>query len=185
MLIPRDPKVYFQHPLALLSTSPAFLEKVRARAARVKALAASELRRLYPSSASDAPYQSALEAHMSSSDPPSPSELASLLPPGRDWEKDIVVGVHTHPSMNHLHIHVISRDMHSPWLKHKKHYLSFNSSFMVRLDEFPLEIGSPRFKPGDWPKWDMQCWRCGRNFANKFAELKRHLEGEFEEWKKE
>lgn len=122
---------------------------------------------------------------MSSADPPPPDERAALLPPGRDWLSEIKAGVHTHPSMNHMHVHIISREMNSPWLKHKKHYLSFNSSFFVGLDELPLEKGSPRFHPGDWPKWDMVCWRCGRNFENKFAALKNHLGNEFEKWKKE
>jgi aprataxin len=121
---------------------------------------------------------------MSSPDSPTPEQRAAL-PLGRDWLSEIQVGVHTHPSMNHLHIHIFSRDMYSPCLKHKKHYLSFNSSFLVRLDEFPLEMGSPRFHPGDWPSWDMTCWRCGMNFKNRFARLKEHLDDEFEEWKKE
>ncbi|KAJ4362362.1 aprataxin-like protein [Neocucurbitaria cava] len=188
LLLPRKPEYYTQHPLSLLSTNPHFLSELHKRVARLKQLAASELRRQYGHlSASDAPYQQALEALMSSADlpPPTPEECAARLPPGRDWLADIVAGVHTHPSMNHLHVHVFSRDMQSPWMKHKKHYLSFNSTFLVRLEEFPLEEGSERFHPGDWPGWDMKCWRCGQNFKNKFAALKAHLEEEFEEWKKE
>lgn len=153
----------------------------------MKRLAATELRRQYGQlSASDAPYQHALEEMMSSPDTPPPeADRAALLPPGRDWLAEIVAGVHTHPSMNHLHIHVFSRDMASPWLKHKKHYLSFNSTFLVQLEEFPLEPESARFHPGDWPSWDMVCWRCGRNFRNKFKALKEHLTEEFESWKTE
>jgi aprataxin len=152
----------------------------------IKDLAASELRRQYGHvSASDKPYQDALEAVMSSPDHPPLKEQAGLLPPGRDWAKEIVVGVHTHPSMNHLHIHIFSREMQSPCVKHKKHYLSFKTTFLVQLDEFPLEEDSDRFHPGDWPSWDMKCWRCGKNFKNKFAALQTHLEEEFEEWKKE
>jgi aprataxin len=172
--------------LYALSTDPIFLSKVRSRITRLVELAAYELRRQYgDESASDAPHNAAMEALMSAADPPSPSKRAALLPPGRDWTKDIVTGVHTHPSMNHVHIHVFSKDMHSPWMKHKKHYLSFNTSFLVQLDEFPLEPESERFHPGDWPSWDMKCWRCGQNFKNKFAALKSHLEDEFEAWKKE
>lgn len=159
---------------------------MRRRIERVKKLAASELRRQFgQGSAADATYQAALEDLMSSTDPPSPDERDALLPPGRDWLADIKAGVHTHPSMTHTHIHVMSRDMHSPWLKHKKHYLSFNSSFLVQLEDFPLEKRSSRFHPGEWPKWDMLCWRCGKNFRNRFKELKDHLEQEFEAWKKE
>ncbi|CAA9959488.1 DcpS-C multi-domain protein [Pyrenophora teres f. maculata] len=186
LLLPRKPTYYNQHPLLALSTDPAFLGQVRTRAARLKTLAASELRRQYGEfSISDQPYQSTLEEIMSAPDPPPPEEQAARLPPGRDWTKEIVVGVHTHPSMNHLHIHIFSRDMQSPWMKHKKHYLSFNSSFLVQLDEFPLDEGSPRYHPSSWTSWDMKCWRCGENFKNKFAALKKHLDDEFEEWKKE
>jgi len=186
LLLPRKPTYYNQHPLDALSTDAAFLAEVRKRAARLKELAASELRRQYgDTSVLDQPYHSALEEMMSAPEPPPPEEQAALLPSGRDWTKDIVIGVHTHPSMNHLHIHIFSRDMHSSWMKHKKHYLSFNTSFLVQLDEFPLEKGSPRHHPGDWPSWDMKCWRCGKNFKNKFAPLKKHLEEELEEWRKE
>lgn len=75
--------------------------------------------------------------------------------------------------------------MNSPWMKHKKHYLSFNTTFLLLLGDFPLQEGSPRFHPGDWPSWDMVCWRCGKNFKNKFKALKAHLEEEFEVWKQE
>ncbi len=152
----------------------------------LKHLAASELRRKYGGhSASDAPYQAALEDLMSQSDPPPASKGDALLPLGRDWLSEIKAGAHTHPSMNHMHIHIMSREMHSPCMKHKKHYLSFNSSFFVDVDEFPLAEDSERFHPGDWPSWDMRCWRCGENHQNKFAKLKGHLEDEFKVWREE
>ena len=183
LLIPRNPDYYNEHPLSLLSTNAPFRSEVLKRVARLKHLAASELRRKYGRySASDAPYQAALEDLMSQVDP---SERDEKLPPGRDWLAEIKAGAHTHPSMNHMHIHIMSRDMHSPCMKHKKHYLSFNSSFLVEVDEFPLEEGSKRFHPGSWPNWDIKCWRCGENYQNKFARLKEHLEEEFEAWKKE
>jgi aprataxin len=187
LVMPRDERVTRQHPLEALSTNPELLAKAKARVERVKRIAASELRRLYGHvSESDKPYQEGLEKLMSSSsDPPPPEERDKLLPPGRDWSKDIISGVHTHPSMNHLHIHVLSRDMHSLCMKKKKHYLSFNTSFLVGLDEFPLEEGSERFHPGDWPSWDLVCWRCGKNFKNQFAKLQRHLDDEFELWRLE
>ncbi|KAH7067513.1 HIT-like domain-containing protein [Paraphoma chrysanthemicola] len=185
LLIPRSPEIYTEHPLHLLSTDPTFLATIRTRVARLKSLAAADLRRQFGHlSASDAPYQAALEDLMSNTANPTPAQLSSL-PAGRDWESDIIAGVHTHPSMNHLHVHVLSRDMHSACLQHKKHYLSFTSSFFVRIDEFPLEEGSARFKPGKWPNWDMRCWRCGEDYGNKFARLKEHLEKEFEAWKRE
>jgi aprataxin len=176
LLIPRKPEYYTKHPLALLSEDAEFLEDVTRRVERLKGLAADDLRRQFGHlSVSDAPYQSALETlYTSSPDQPNDSQLAAL-PPGRDWARE----------MNHLHIHVFSRDMHSTCMKHKKHYLSFNTSFLVRVEEFPLEVGSERYSPGDWPGWEMKCWRCGNGFGNKFKRLEEHLEGEFAEWVKE
>lgn len=183
--MPRSKKYYNEHPLKIFSKDDAFLDEVRKRVAHLKLLAASELRRQFGQlSASDAPYQAALEDLMSSASPPTPEQEAAI-PPGRDWSQDIVAGVHTHPSMNHLHVHIFSRDMHSECMKHKKHYSSFNSTFLVQMDEFPLQERSERFHPGDWPSWDMKCWRCGKNYRNKFKALKEHLDEEFEEWKKE
>lgn len=186
LLLPRDRDLTLEHPLITLSNNPAFLANIKARIEKLKLLAARELRRKYGlSSASDAPYQQALEDMMSRPDPPFPEEREVLLPKGRDWSREIISGVHTHPSMNHLHIHVFSRDMHSSWLKKKNHYLSFNTSFLVGLDEFPLEEDSPRYHAGDWLSWDMVCWRCGKNFKNKFKALQEHLDEEFEFWKEE
>lgn len=41
-------------------------------------------------------------------------------------------GYHSVPSMNQLHLHLISMDMNSEWLKNKKHWISFtNDSFFL------------------------------------------------------
>lgn len=186
LLIPRNPDLFYLHPLKALSRNPQLLEQVRKRTDRLKQLVATELRRRFGQySSKDAPYQSALETLMSTPDPPPPEERDKLLPPGRDWESEVMVGVHTHPSMNHMHIHILSRESHSPCMKHKKHYLSFHTSFFVGIDELPLDKDAERFHAGNWPSLDQVCWRCGKNFGNKFARLKEHLEEEFEEWKKE
>lgn len=106
------------------------------------------------------------------------------LPTGRDWSKDIMSGIHANPSMNHLHIHVLSRDMTSEWMKKTNHYLSFNTDFFVGLDQFPLAENDHRRDYKHFPA-DMLCWRCGRNFGNKISKLKEHLAEEFEDWKKD
>ena len=89
--------------------------------------------------------------------------------------------------MNHLHIHVISVDRHSDRLKNRTHYNSFSTPFFIRLEEFPLGEANMRRRishAGNYLAEDLVCWRCGKNFGNKFAELKRHLDREFEEWKR-
>ena len=93
-----------------------------------------------------------------------------------------MVGVHAHPSMAHLHIHVLSVDRVSECMKHRKHYNSFATPFFVRLEEFPLAEGDRG--RGAYLENELVCWRCGRGFGRGFARLKRHLQEEFEGWKR-
>lgn len=44
---------------------------------------------------------------------------------------DFKIGYHAEPSMQQLHLHVISTDFNSPSLKTKKHWNSFNTAFFV------------------------------------------------------
>ncbi|CAL9731156.1 aprataxin-like protein [Monosporozyma unispora] len=97
-------------------------------------------------------------------------------------EQFILVGVHSVPSMNNLHIHVLTRDFHSLKLKNKKHYNSFNTKFFVQWDQLPLH-----FKPDKHEmenviikKSDLICCYCNKNFSNKFSQLKKHLGEEFD-----
>ncbi|KAJ6184107.1 hypothetical protein N7519_005408 [Penicillium mononematosum] len=176
LLLPRDQTKTRMHPFDAFEDAE-FLEKVKAETRTLRKLAAGELRRKYgKDSAQEQARQAALSA-----DPP-PNEL----PQGRDWEEDIVVGVHAVPSMNHLHVHVLSVDRYSERLKHRKHYNSFSTPFFVPIEDFPLAEDDVRRYPTEegYLKRDFTCWRCGRGFGNRFAELKQHLEQEFKEWKK-
>ncbi|RLV95197.1 Aprataxin-like protein [Spathaspora sp. JA1] len=47
----------------------------------------------------------------------------------------IKAGVHSIPSLNNLHIHVITQDFNSPRLKNKKHYNSFTTKFFVPFEQ--------------------------------------------------
>ena len=177
LLLSRNPKSYTQHPFKAFQDEE-FLAAAREEVIKARKIAASELRRIHGSySATEKPRIDV----MKSDDPP------DELPPGRDWEKDIRIGVHAYPSMNHLHIHVFSRDMHSPRLKHRKHYNSFNTPFLVGLEDFPLAEDDGRWDPGKegYLAWEFVCWRCGKKFENKFAQLKAHLDEEFEAWRVE
>jgi aprataxin len=158
LILPRDTVKQHQHASEAFRDT-AFFDKLKEMAAKWRTFAAKELAR-------------------------------TLCPPDqdipeRDWEAEINVGIHSVPSMNHLHIHVISRDMHSPCVRHKKHYNSFNTPFFVKLEEFPLSEEEAETRKKNWHKGDMVCWRCDRNFENKFTALKQHLENEFEDWKAE
>ncbi|KAL1843179.1 hypothetical protein VTJ49DRAFT_2730 [Mycothermus thermophilus] len=179
LLLPRSEEHSLRHPTAALSEDPEFLEIVKREADEAVRLAAAELERKVGSfsAANKARYEA-----MARGDPP------DSWPRGRDWTKDVRVGTHAHPSMAHLHVHIISRDMHSEKMKHRKHYNSFNTPFFVPLGEYPLAEDDVRrdtgFQNGNLMA-ELRCWRCGREFGNRFAELKRHLEEEFEAWRAE
>lgn len=178
LLIPRSEKYQFLHPFDALEDAE-FLKKIRSEAAVLKGLVAKQLqRKLGPYSALDAGREAVLNGEA--------EPEGDGLPPGRNWEDEVRVGVHSVPSMSHLHIHVISRDMHSDALKHRKHYNSFNTPFFVDLDDFPLATDDPRrdTKKEGYLRWDFKCWRCDKNFGNQFKRLKDHLEEEFGEWKR-
>jgi aprataxin len=178
LLLPRDPTKQLLHPFDAFS-DPAFLAAVQAEVTKLHSLVASELRRKYSSfSASDKARNAALDAE--------PPLTLEELPAGRDWGKEVMSGIHAHPSMNHLHIHILSVDRVSPCMRHRKHYNSFNTRFFVPVEDFPLAEDDERRHPGreGYLQRDMECWRCGRNFKNRFAELKEHLAQEFEEWKR-
>ena len=177
LLLPRSAARSRQHPFDAFEDAE-FLAETRVEAQRLRRLVAAELRRkVGGESKSDARRRAILDGDEE-------GESVDNNDTGRDWEAEVRVGVHAHPSMNHLHVHVISRDMHSPLLKHRKHYNSFNTPFFVDLADLPLARDDPRRSEAYLGR-DFVCWRCGAGFANKFAALKRHLEDEFEEWRRE
>lgn len=64
----------------------------------------------------------------------------------------VKAGVHSLPSLNNLHIHVITQDFYSPRLKNKKHYNSFTTEFFVKFESLkPVEIewGSQYLREND------------------------------------
>ncbi|KAI0427444.1 HIT domain-containing protein [Xylaria sp. FL1042] len=179
LLLPRSSRSRL-HPFDAFD-DPEFLAAVQAETARLKRLVAKELQRRFGRfSAQDKLRESVLNGEVEWED-------AAPLPVGRDWEKELLVGVHAHPSMNDLHVHVLSRDMVSQCMRHRKHYQSFNTPFLIDVADFPLAPDDPRRNPGreGFLERDMRCWRCGRNFGNQFKKLKEHLDLEFEEWKKQ
>ena len=179
LLLVRDLEKSMKHPLVALNDE-ALLAEVKKGAERLKKLVASELRRRFGSvSAQEKVRREAMDT----------AESGDVeLPRGRDWEKEVIVGVHAGPSMTHLHVHVLSRDMHAECLRHRKHYNSFTTPFFVGLDEFPLGEEEVRRKlegRAGWLQSGFICWRCGENFGARFKQLKEHLEEEYKDWVKE
>ncbi|KAL8803002.1 MAG: hypothetical protein Q9182_003427 [Xanthomendoza sp. 2 TL-2023] len=182
LLLPRNPQNHLLHPFEALQ-DPIFLSSVQQEVRKLRTLVAKELQRRFGKlSSKEKQRENAVERMLMATE-----ELdESQLPLGRDWSREVISGVHTHPSMTHLHIHVLSRDHRSPCMRHRKHYNSFATDFLVDVEDFPLTAGdAKRRRKAGFLDEDLVCWRCGRNFGNKFAKLKHHLEGEFEEWKSE
>lgn len=176
LLLPRSSKSLL-HPFEAFEDLD-FLAKVKEEAKNLRTLVAKELRRIYGRySAQEQARERALNG----------IDDVEQLPPGRDWGKDIMVGIHAHPSMNHLHVHVLSVDRFSKHLKHRKHYNSFSTPFFVPLEDFPLAKDDVRRHPGreGYLNSDFKCWRCGRDFGRSFSKLEEHLAEEFANWKTE
>lgn len=56
--------------------------------------------------------------------------------------ENIRFGYHAQPSMHRLHLHVISKDMNSEFLKNKKHWNSFTTEFFMNSSGnfFPINF---------------------------------------------
>ncbi|XP_022215928.2 aprataxin-like protein [Drosophila obscura] len=99
---------------------------------------------------------------------------------GLQWA-DFKVGFHAEPSMERLHLHVISQDFVSPALKHKKHWNCFNTQLFVPYavlhDKLKAENSFQRLPPHvrhSLLATPLLCNQC--DFKPKyFPELKEHL----------
>jgi len=99
-LLPRSVKHTDLHPFEAFEDAE-FLTTLRVEAQKLKVLVVKELQRKFgPVSKQDEAREAVLNGSLD----------ADVLPIGRDWENEVKVGVHADPSMNHLHIQVISVD---------------------------------------------------------------------------
>lgn len=90
------------------------------------------------------------------------------------------IGYHAQPSMKHLHLHVISKDYQSDFLKTKKHFNSFATEFFIDApqlrreleeDGIVAQISESRIK--QLLCQELKC--CGKVFPN-MPKLKEHLQ---------
>ncbi|XP_017060822.1 aprataxin-like protein [Drosophila ficusphila] len=99
---------------------------------------------------------------------------------GVRWE-DFQVGFHAEPSMQRLHLHVISTDFVSPSLKTKKHWNSFNTELFVpykklceQLEKNNCFARLPKSLVDELLSKPLNCNQC--NFVGKnLPTLKEHL----------
>ena len=160
LLLPRDQTKYELHPLEAYA-DPVFRANIQAEIPIAKKIAADRLKKMYKKTASA----------------------------DRDWEAEIRTGFHVLPSMNHLHIHIISTDFcntEQEWTG--RQYLAMGTAFFTSLDELPLPDNDPRQKRDKALLFSgrLKCWRCGKDFGpqTNWPEFKKHLDKEAEVWKK-
>ncbi|KAI1801041.1 HIT-like protein [Daldinia bambusicola] len=180
LLLPRSPRSRM-HPFDAFE-DPVFLASVQAETQKLKRLVAKELQRRYGRfSAQDREREAVLNGQKEWDGGDN-----GELPKGRDWESELLVGIHAHPSMNDLHVHVLAPDMVSECMRHRNHYNSFNTPFLIDVADFPLAKDDARRHPSKagFIHTNLKCWRCGKNFGASFKQLKEHLAVEFEEWKR-
>ncbi|PPQ78093.1 hypothetical protein CVT25_015627 [Psilocybe cyanescens] len=111
---------------------------------------------------------------------------------GFKW--DVWTGFHAAPSMHHIHLHVLSADLCSEKMKHKKHYNTFHPKlgFFLHIDDVLSWFDSEPtyysklikdFKPSKYEpilKEKLLCFHCNAEMKN-IPTLKAHLQ---EEWNK-
>lgn len=90
------------------------------------------------------------------------------------------MGYHAVPSMQQVHMHVISQDFDSPCLKNKKHWNSFTSTFFLEADWVIAELEKKGCVQLDKTRYEamlkkpLKCHVCGALPAN-MPKLKAHI----------
>ncbi|XP_073044532.1 transcription factor bHLH140 [Primulina eburnea] len=87
------------------------------------------------------------------------------------------LGYHSDPSMRQLHLHVISQDFDSHYLKNKKHWNSFTTPFFrdsVDVIKEVEEHGKIILKDDEFLSMELRCHRC-RSAHPNIPRLKSHI----------
>lgn len=111
-------------------------------------------------------------------------EVEPVTAEDTSWMQHLRIGVHAIPSMNHVHVHILSPEMQSDALKTKSHYNSFTTPFFIPLSQFPVtQAQLQEIVQQEYKKQDMQCWNCGRECKN-VPLLKTHLQECWQTWRR-
>ncbi|KYN27117.1 Aprataxin [Trachymyrmex cornetzi] len=93
----------------------------------------------------------------------------------------ILIGYHAMPSMQRLHLHVISTDFNSPCLKTKYHWNSFTTPFFLHsqdvCNQLRIDGKIKKISPQactDYLNTKLKCHKCSTQPKN-MPHLKRHL----------
>ncbi|XP_017474067.1 PREDICTED: aprataxin-like protein isoform X2 [Rhagoletis zephyria] len=94
---------------------------------------------------------------------------------------DFKIGFHAQPSMQRLHLHVISKDFVSDCLKTKKHWVSFNTELFLQYQEAYARLKTDacikrltKEQIQELTASALECNQCEFE-AKNMPDLKRHL----------
>lgn len=96
-------------------------------------------------------------------------------------DHEFLMGYHTMPSMQRLHLHVISTDFNSPCLKTKYHWNSFTTRFFLHSQDVCRQLRLngeiekiSRQMSTDYLNTKLKCHKCSTQPKN-MPDLKKHL----------
>ena len=110
----------------------------------------------------------------------SPSQEVTTAATSTGPQANFSIGFHAVPSMSQVHLHVISHDFDSPWLKTKKHWNSFTTPFLLDYTKVRNAIESSGRVVKDKPAADallkrpLACHICGQ-ISKNMPHLKAHI----------
>lgn len=94
-------------------------------------------------------------------------------------------GFHMRPSMNRLHLHVITSDHNSNYIRKKKHYNSFNTPFfqtpevVIQNLQMYNKVVQPNHEAiNSYLNAKLKCNQCDQPFDN-LAPLRKHLKNHY------
>ncbi|XP_012533516.1 aprataxin [Monomorium pharaonis] len=94
-------------------------------------------------------------------------------------DHEFIIGYHAQPSMQRLHLHVISMDFNSPCLKNKYHWNSFTTPFFLPSSDVCRQLSDEgkikkALQYSEYLETKLKCHKCSMQPKNMPA-LKKHL----------
>lgn len=110
------------------------------------------------------------------------TQFLQKVEPAQYAHRRFITGFHSLPSLPQLHMHLISMDLESPCLKHKKHYNSFSTYFFLTSDRIVDDLKKNQYITlnqdtstlAQYEKQAMECLWCGTPLKD-IPSMKKHI----------
>ncbi|XP_057672024.1 aprataxin [Diorhabda carinulata] len=98
-----------------------------------------------------------------------------------DKSRTFMLGYHAEPSIKQLHMHIISNDLNSKFLKTKRHWNSFTTDFFLKPEDVAYSIETKGYvsiltpeQCEQYLKAPLVCHKC-TYYPKDMPDLKRHI----------